>query len=102
MVLATATRPKALDVSLDGSMVFVASMSRVRHSEDDYATVAYSTSTGEELWASRYNDPADGWDGATALGVSGSTVFVTGGSDGDFATELAGSGDRPGRAWTRT
>jgi hypothetical protein len=73
-------------------MVFVASMSRVTPSEDDYATVAYSTSTGEELWASRYNDPADGWDGATALGVSGPTVFVTGGSDGAFATELARGG----------
>jgi DNA-binding beta-propeller fold protein YncE len=53
----------------------------------------YETSTGIELWTTRYTGPGDNADIATALGVSpdGSTVFVTGSSDAsendaDYAT----------------
>jgi outer membrane protein assembly factor BamB len=83
----------ALGVSADGSAVFVTGSSRGSGSMDDYATVAYDASTGSVLWIKRYNGPGNGYDQATALGVSpdGSAVFVTGYSIGsgtgeDYAT----------------
>jgi hypothetical protein len=78
----------ALGVSPDGSEVFVTGPSRGSTSDSDFATVAYDASTGDRLWAKRYDDGS-----ANALGVSpdGSMVFVTGPSLGstssaDYAT----------------
>jgi outer membrane protein assembly factor BamB len=80
----------ALAVSLDGTKVFVTGRSfGVLGEGRDYATVAYDTSTGEELWVSRYDGPAHGEeksnDEAYALVVSrdGTKVFVTGVSGGN-------------------
>src|SRR5207249_4915568 len=69
---------RALGVSPDGTTVFVTGSSLRSASTYDYATVAYDASTGARLWVKRYNGPANGSDGAYALGVSpdGSTVFV--------------------------
>jgi hypothetical protein len=85
----------AIGVSADGARVFVTGSS-IRASRDfnfDYATVAYSASTGAWLWAKRYNGPGNGPDLPESLGVSpdGTTAFVTGWSDGkagnyDFTT----------------
>jgi hypothetical protein len=84
---------RALGVSSDGSEVFVTGYSYGSRTADDYATVAYDTSTGARLWVTRYNGLADGFDDANALGVSpdGSKVFVVGTSPGsssgdDYAT----------------
>lgn len=74
-------------VSPDGRTVFVVGSSAneptgIRISSA-YVTLAYDTTSGEELWVRRYN-PAGGEDGARAVAVSpdGSSVFVTGASEG--------------------
>ena len=87
--------PTALDVSPDGSAVFVTGLSEHRSgSRSDYTTFAYDLTTGTKLWLKRYNSPFDGSDEPNDLQVSpdGSAVFVTGASvdpsgwRGDYAT----------------
>jgi WD40 repeat protein len=80
---------RSLAVSPDGDTVFVAGGSWGSTSGYDYATLAYDTTTGAQLWEARYEDG----DIANSVGVSpdGSKVFVTGeggGSTGnsDYAT----------------
>jgi WD40 repeat protein len=75
---------EALEVSPDGSKVFVTGRSKGSASGWDYASVAYDASSGSHLWTKRYNGPGKAGDFAHALGVSpdGSMVFVTGGSAG--------------------
>ena len=50
----------------------------------DYATVAYNSGTGRELWVRRYNGPGNGDDWATTVAVNlfRTAVFVTGWSAG--------------------
>jgi PQQ-like domain len=83
----------ALDVSPDGSRVFVTGGSQDAGTSFDYATVAYDTVTGEQLWVARYDGPTSGSDSAQVLAVSpdGSQVVVSGSSPGtgtsnDYAT----------------
>jgi len=85
-------RPASLAVSPDGSKVFVTGTSVGRTSGTDYATVAYTATTGSQLWVNRYNGPADRNEHASRIAVSpgGRFVFVTGYSRGgrsiDYAT----------------
>jgi hypothetical protein len=83
----------AVGVSPDGSKVYVTGSSYGAALNADFATIAYNASTGARVWVKRYNGPAGGNDGATAMTVSpdGSRVFVTGPSWGessgdDYAT----------------
>jgi hypothetical protein len=57
-------------VSPDGSTVFVTGESAGTSGYQDYATVAYSASTGARLWTSRYDGPGNLDDVARALEVS--------------------------------
>jgi DNA-binding beta-propeller fold protein YncE len=80
-------------VSPDGGTVFVIGNSTGTGTGLDYATAAYNTTTGTQLWATRYNGPGNGDDYGQSIAVSpaGDTVFVTGQSTGtgtgfDYAT----------------
>ena len=79
-------------VSPGGKAVFVTGYSGSQATGGyDYATVAYNTVTGAQLWVKRYNGPLSGGDFAHSMTVSGNTVFVTGSSIGtgdgyDYAT----------------
>jgi hypothetical protein len=72
---------RALEVSPDGSTVFVTGYSSRRRTNSDFATVAYRTDTGERRWVSRFTELNSG-DEPRSIGVApdGSTVFVTGSS----------------------
>jgi WD40 repeat protein len=76
--------PSALDLSADGSTVFVTGSSHAGRQQQAYGTVAYNASTGAELWRTRYLGPPSGPDVPMALAASpdGSTIFVTGWSTG--------------------
>ena len=98
----------AVAVSPDGTTVFVTGSSeRTAGGDYDYATVAYDAVTGATVWARRYNGAANGVDYANALAVSpdGSTLYVTGASEGsasqlDYAT-VAYDAATGVRVWVR-
>lgn len=73
-------RAFALAMKPDGSAVFVTGYSADAPGSGDYKTLAYDTSTGARLWASRYDGPPSGDDEASSVIVSpdGRKVFVTG------------------------
>jgi len=71
--------------------IFITGTSRGSATDDDYVTVKYDSS-GVEQWVARYNGPANGPDGADAIGLDDmGNVYVTGssrglGTDNDYAT----------------
>src|SRR5262245_28406238 len=80
-------------IATDGQgTVFVAGNNSFGPTGYDYSTVAYDATTGAQLWAARYNGPANSDDYAFAIALDGlGRVFVTGGSWGgassfDYAT----------------
>jgi WD40 repeat protein len=88
-------RAAAVDVSPDGSRVFVVGSTYGRQDgkvSRDYLTLAYDAATGSRIWKKRYTHPVGySEDLAAALGLSpdGSTVFVTGASDDGVWTDYA-------------
>lgn len=82
-----------LAVSPDGTRVYVTGSSYGVGSSSDYATIAYNTATGAQVWEARYNGPAASSDAASSIVVTrdGTRVFVTGpsvgvGTSSDYAT----------------
>jgi hypothetical protein len=82
----------AYSIALDNSYnVFVTGYSRGTDFYESYATLAYFSLGGDELWARRYHGPVNGNDFAQAVTVDkNGRVFVTGSSRGgggwDYAT----------------
>lgn len=70
----------SIAASPDGSRVFVTGKSSGIETGLDYATLAYDSATGEELWVARHSGLYWFSDVAKAItaGSSDSTVFVTG------------------------
>ncbi|HXB47116.1 MAG TPA: PQQ-binding-like beta-propeller repeat protein [Streptosporangiaceae bacterium] len=94
-----------------GTTVFVTGTSQNPAGQDaEYATTAYSASTGSQLWASYYTLPGDTSDIASSVVVNpaGTAVFVTGirqyvgppGGYGDYAT-VAYDAATGGQLWVR-
>jgi outer membrane protein assembly factor BamB len=79
-------------VSPDGKTVFITGESLTTTPGEDYATVAYNAATGAQLWAARYDGPANNGAAAeVAVSPDSKTVLVTGSSLGtptgeDYAT----------------
>jgi DNA-binding beta-propeller fold protein YncE len=77
-------KPAALAISPDGSHVFVTGDSGHLQTVNDFATTAYDTATGQQLWVATYNGPGNDVDQASAIAISpdGTRVYVTGRSVG--------------------
>jgi hypothetical protein len=93
-----------IDVSPDGSTVFVTGFSQEVGLRYASATIAYDASTGAEVWIARYS-PSDSYSYALALSPDGSTVFVTGTTYGsttrlDYAT-VAFDASTGAKLWAR-
>lgn len=79
---------QAQSIAASASIVVVDGTSTDPKTGVDFATVAYDSATGAQLWVARYNGPtggAEGWfpDGRHSLTVSadGTSAYVTGGSE---------------------
>ena len=76
--------------SADGTKVFVSGGSE-SNTELDYAVIAYDASSGAQLWVSRYDGPAHGFDEACSVAVAGdgARVFASGYTDAEGNSEDA-------------
>jgi hypothetical protein len=88
---------------------YITGGSHGKTSRIDFATVGHNAATGKQLWAGRYNGPANLNDSGAGIAVSpdNATVVVTGGSKGkagqydpDWATIAYNAKTGAGR-WTK-
>jgi hypothetical protein len=71
-------------IALGASAVYVTGSSQVDTGDYDYATIAYDKSSGNELWATRFNDP--GGNAVDLAVLPYGMVLVTGTSGDDIMT----------------
>jgi hypothetical protein len=77
-----------LDVSPDGSTVFISGGTRGTDYSYHFTTVAYDAGTGEQRWMRRYGRQDDfGLGESVRTSSDGSTVFVTGSFSPETGTE---------------
>ena len=72
--------PSAMAIAPDGGKLFVTGRSARAPDAADYATVAYDTTTGAQVWVGRQHD---GLPQSVAVNRTGRAVFVTGQVYGD-------------------
>ena len=72
--------PSALAVSPGGQAVVITGFTDIKTNDEDFATVAYATATGKQLWAALYDGPVHREDVATSVAFSPDSklVFVGG------------------------
>jgi outer membrane protein assembly factor BamB len=72
--------PYALAVSPGGQTVVVTGFTDIKANDADFATIAYETETGTQLWATLYDGPVHRDDVATSVAFSPDSklVFVAG------------------------
>jgi hypothetical protein len=75
---------RAIAISPDGRTIYVTGRSIGLEGNYDAATVAYNAATGAQLWVSRYNGPANGYDAANSVAAApgGRALYITGASAG--------------------
>jgi PQQ-like domain len=73
----------ALAVAPDGSTVYVtgASVAPLPSRNEDFATIAYDSTTGAQEWLSRYSPPGNDLAEAIRLSPDGSRIYVAGQSE---------------------
>ncbi len=88
----TGGQNSATAIALGDSTVYVTGTSQGAEGDNDYATVAYDKTGGNQLWATRFNGPAGKDDDPVGIAVPPhGMILVTGTSinkkgTGDFAT----------------
>jgi outer membrane protein assembly factor BamB len=95
--------PVGVQVSRDGSKVFVTGASVEAPGESDATTIAYDAVTGDQVWIANY--PNAGASGIS-LSPDGSKVFVTGSGTGEFTEQdyatIAYDADTGTQLWDAT
>jgi PQQ-like domain len=71
-------RANSVAASPDGTRVFVTGYSPVYAHGNDFATIAYDSATGSQLWLTRYDQTSDDEAVAVATSPDGTKVYVTG------------------------
>jgi hypothetical protein len=84
----SADQASSISVGPDGSALYVAGTS-FSATGGDYATVAYTTASGAQLWVRRHDGPAGGNDSAASVVTTADRVFVTGQEQGALSVDYA-------------